>query len=54
MAGHLGTDRVTTQNIEIIAVRPDENIVLVRGAVPGARNGIVLLRPAVKAKKIHG
>jgi len=54
MAGHYGTDRVTTQNIEIIAVRPAENIVLVRGAVPGARNGIVLLRPAVKAKKIHG
>jgi large subunit ribosomal protein L3 len=54
MAGHYGTDRVTTQNIEIIAVRPDEHLVLVRGAVPGARNGIVLLRPAVKAKKNHG
>jgi large subunit ribosomal protein L3 len=54
MAGHYGTDRVTTQNIEIIAVRPDEHIVLVRGAVPGARNGLVLLRPAVKAKKTHG
>lgn len=54
MAGHYGTDRVTTQNIEVIAVRPAEHLVLVRGAVPGARNGIVVLRPAVKAKKAHG
>jgi large subunit ribosomal protein L3 len=45
---------VTTQNIEVIAVRPDEHLVLVRGAIPGARGGIVLLRPAVKAKKKHG
>lgn len=54
MAGQLGSDRVTTQNIEIVAVRPDENLVLVRGAVPGATGGMVLLRPAVKAKKKHG
>lgn len=53
MAGHYGNDRVTTQNIEVIAVRPAEHLVLVRGAVAGARGGIVLLRPAVKAKK-HG
>jgi large subunit ribosomal protein L3 len=54
MAGHHGSDRVTTQNIEIVAVRPGEHLVLVRGAVPGARGGIVLLCPAVKAKKTHG
>jgi len=54
MAGHYGDERVTTQNIEVIAVRPAENLVLVRGAVPGSRGGIVVLRPAVKAKKIHG
>jgi large subunit ribosomal protein L3 len=53
MAGHYGTDRVTTQNIEIIAVRPGENLLLVRGAVPGARGGVVEVRPAVKAKT-HG
>ena len=54
MAGHYGDERVTTQNIEVIAVRPAENLVLVRGAVPGSRGGIVVLRPSVKAKKIHG
>src|SRR5215831_4480219 len=51
MAGHYGTDRITTQNIEIIAVRPAEHLLLVRGAVPGARGGVVVVRPAVKAKK---
>lgn len=54
MAGQSGTDRVTTQNIEVIAVRPDEHLLLVRGAVPGARGGVVVVRPAVKAKKKHG
>jgi len=54
MAGQYGTDRVTTQNIEIIAVRPAEHLLLVRGAVPGARGGVVVVRPAVKAKKTHG
>jgi len=53
MAGHYGTDRITTQNIEIIAVRPAEHLLLVRGAVPGARGGVVVVRPAVKAKT-HG
>jgi large subunit ribosomal protein L3 len=54
MAGQYGSDRVTTQNIEVVAVRPAEHVVLVRGAVAGARGGIVMLRPAVKAKKTHG
>ena len=53
MAGQLGNDRVTTQNLTVVAVRPEENILLVRGAVPGARNGIVLIRPAVKAGVVH-
>lgn len=54
MAGQLGNDRVTTQNLTIVAVRADENILLVRGAVPGARNGIIVVRPAVKGGTIHG
>jgi large subunit ribosomal protein L3 len=53
MAGQLGNDRVTTQNLTVIAVRADENILLIRGAVPGSRNGIILIRPAVKAV-FHG
>lgn len=48
MAGQYGGDRVTTQNLTVIGVRPDENVILVRGAIPGARNGIILIRPAVK------
>ena len=44
MAGRYGADRVTTRNLEVVAVRPDEHIILVRGTVPGARNGTVLVR----------
>ncbi len=44
MAGRYGADRVTTRNLEVVAVRPDEHVILVRGAVPGARNGTVLVR----------
>jgi len=54
MAGHSGSDRITTQNVEVIAVRPAEHLLLVRGAVAGARGGVVVVRPAVKAKKQHG
>ncbi len=48
MAGQYGNDRVTTQNLEVVAVRPAEHLLLVRGCVPGARNGVVVIRPAVK------
>ena len=48
MAGQYGNAQVTTQNIEIVAVRPAEHLLLVRGCVPGARNGLVLVRQAVK------
>ena len=44
MSGRLGAERVTTTNIEVVAVRADENLLLVRGAVPGARNGTVIVR----------
>jgi large subunit ribosomal protein L3 len=43
MAGRYGAERVTTRNILVVAVRGDENLLLVRGAVPGARNGMVLV-----------
>lgn len=48
MAGQYGNERVTTQNIEVVQVRPPEHLILVRGAVPGARGRLVLIRPAVK------
>lgn len=44
MAGHYGTDRVTTKNLSIVKVLPEKNLVLVKGAVPGARNGLVEIR----------
>jgi large subunit ribosomal protein L3 len=44
MSGRLGAERVTTNNIEVVAVRADENLLLVRGAVPGSRNGTVIMR----------
>lgn len=50
MAGQYGDDRVTTQNIEVVAVRPDEHLLLVRGCIPGARQGLVLIHPAVKGR----
>jgi large subunit ribosomal protein L3 len=53
MAGQLGNVRVTTQNLEVIAVRGAEHLLLIRGAIPGARGGLVLVHPAVKAK-VHG
>jgi len=51
MAGQYGDERVTTQNLEVIAVQAAEHLLLVRGAIPGSRNGIVVVRPAVKRKR---
>ncbi len=44
MAGHMGARRVTTLNLEIVAVRPEDNVILVKGAVPGPKNGLVMVR----------
>lgn len=48
MAGHWGDERVSIQNIEVIDIRPEQNLVLVRGAVPGAKRGLVVLSRAAK------
>lgn len=48
MAGHMGAERVTTQNLKVAMVDVVRGLVLVRGAVPGAKGGWVLLRDAVK------
>ncbi|MFT8656305.1 50S ribosomal protein L3 [Acetobacter papayae] len=53
MAGHLGDERVTTLNLEIAAVDPEKNLVMVRGSIPGAKNSVVLIRDAIK-KARHG
>jgi large subunit ribosomal protein L3 len=48
MAGHLGDDRVTTQNLQVVRTDPDQGLILVRGAVPGAKGGWIMVRDAVK------
>ena len=48
MAGHMGAERVTVQNLKIVATDAAEGLVLVHGAVPGARGGYVLIKDAVK------
>jgi len=48
MAGQMGDERVTTQNLEVIKVDAERNLLLVRGAVPGANGGQISVRPAVK------
>lgn len=49
MAGHMGNVRRTAQNLEVVRVDADRNLILVKGAVPGAKGGDVIVRPAVKA-----
>jgi large subunit ribosomal protein L3 len=48
MAGHMGAERVTTQNLEVVLTDPERGLVLVRGAVPGNKGQWVLVRDAVK------
>jgi large subunit ribosomal protein L3 len=48
MAGRMGNDRVTVQNLEIALVDPERNLLAVKGAVPGARDGLLIIRQARK------
>jgi len=48
MAGHMGNVRVTTLNLKVIKVDPERNLMLVRGAVPGPRGGLVMVRTAIR------
>ncbi|MEZ5435209.1 MAG: 50S ribosomal protein L3 [Pseudomonadales bacterium] len=49
MAGHMGDEQVTVQNLQVVRVDVERNLLLVRGAVPGAPGGDLIVRPAVKA-----
>jgi large subunit ribosomal protein L3 len=51
MAGHMGDQRVTVSNIEVVSADPARNLLLVEGAVPGMTNGLVLVRKSRKVKK---
>ena len=48
MAGHMGAERVTTQNLRVVNTDGDEGLILIEGAVPGSRGGYVLVRDAIK------
>lgn len=48
MSGHMGVDRVTIENLQVVRVDAERNLLLVRGAVPGAAGGEVIVRPSLK------
>ncbi len=48
MPGQMGNKKVTTQNLKVVGVRPDDNVLLVKGAVPGSKGGLVFIRKARK------
>ena len=50
MAGHMGSEQVTVQNLEVVRVDAERNLLLIKGSVPGAPGGDVIVRSAVKAK----
>ena len=49
MAGHMGDERVTVQSLEIVRVDAERNLLLIKGSVPGATGGNLIIKPAVKA-----
>lgn len=50
MAGHWGNERVSVQNLEVVDVRPETHLLLVKGSIPGPKRGIVLVRRAAKGR----
>lgn len=50
MAGHMGATQVTTLNVQVVGIDPEMNLILIKGAVPGAEGGYVQIRDAVKRK----
>ena len=50
MAGRMGADRVTAQNLEVLQADPERNLLLVKGAVPGSKNGLLLIKKSSKGK----
>ena len=50
MAGHLGSEKVTVQNLDIVKVDVENNLIAIKGAIPGPKNGIVVIADSVKSK----
>ena len=51
MSGHMGVVRRTTENLKVVEVDLERNLLLIRGAVPGAEGGQVIVRPSLKAAR---
>ena len=54
MTGHMGVDTVTTQNLDVVRIDETRQLLLIKGAIPGAKGGFVSVRPAIKAKASKG
>jgi large subunit ribosomal protein L3 len=50
----MGNERVTTQNLEVMVVDPERNLLAVKGSVPGANGGLVIVKASVKARTANG
>ena len=50
MAGQYGNVRITTQNLTVVKLIENENLILVQGSIPGSKNGVVMLKDAIKSK----
>ena len=48
MAGHMGNRKVTTQNLEVVSIDVEKSVILIKGAIPGSKNGDVVITPAIK------
>ena len=51
MPGHMGDERITIQNLRILQVRQEDGVIVVSGAIPGAKGSNVIVRPCIKKKK---
>jgi large subunit ribosomal protein L3 len=51
LAGHMGSVKVTVQNLEVVKVDADKNLILVKGAIPGPKGSMVTIKEAVKSSK---
>jgi large subunit ribosomal protein L3 len=54
MSGHMGSEKVTTQGLEIIQIDAENNLIMIKGAIPGATGADVIISPAIKVKTSRG
>jgi len=54
MAGRMGGDRVTVSNLEVVVVDSERNLLAVKGAIPGPKNGLIIVKEARKTKPTQG